>query len=117
LQDDGQDTYMQEHEKSEYLWVVCFAWSRWSWQGGWPLEMVEGKPSFTSMFFVPTRTYPHPHQNHKCDFPIISRSVEQLFSKSWHLCTDLQGSLKAEMVTEAMCVRRWLQDGLYKLIW
>ena len=34
----------------------------------------------------------------------------------WHLCTDLQGLLKVEMVTEAMCARQWLHDGLYKLI-
>ena len=68
------------------------------------------------------------HQDHERDFPIISRmardflaipgssvSVERLFSKSRHLCTDLRGSLKAETVTEAMCARQWLRDGLYKL--
>jgi hypothetical protein len=44
-----------------------------------------------------------------CDFlaiPGASVSVERLFSKSRHLCTDLQGSLHVAIVTEAMCARQ-----------
>jgi hypothetical protein len=52
-----------------------------------------------------------------CDFltiPGVSVSVERLFLKSRHLCTDLQGLLKAATITEAMCARQWLCKGLFK---
>lgn len=61
-------------------------------------------------------------QDHAGKFPIISQmardflaipgssvSVERLFSKSWHLCTDLRCLLKAATITEAMCACQWLK--------
>jgi hypothetical protein len=67
-------------------------------------------------------------QDHEQDFPIISHmvcdflaipgasvSVERLFSESRYLCTDFRGSLKVATVTEAMCARQWLHEGLFKL--
>ena len=50
-----------------------------------------------------------------CDFlaiPATSVSVECLFSKSRHLCTDLRTSMKAETVIEAMCTKAWIREGL-----
>ena len=44
--------------------------------------------------------------------PGTSVSVERLFSKARHLCTDVRSSLKAETITEAMCARCWIRDGL-----
>ena len=54
-----------------------------------------------------------------CNFlaiPGASASVERLFLKSRHLCTDLRGPLKVATVTEAMCARQWLHEGLFKLM-
>ena len=122
--DDGLDTYMQEHEKSEYERYVVLG------QGGPgktddPLKWWKVSCNLVLSF---CRTHLHLQQDHERDFPILSRmardflaipgssvSVERLFSKSRHLCTDLRGSLKAETVTEAMCARQWLRDGLYNL--
>lgn len=66
-------------------------------------------------------------QGHQHEFPVIARmakdflaipgasvSVEHLFSKSHHLCSDLRASLAAKSVTEVMCARQWLHNGLYK---
>ncbi|TFY60202.1 hypothetical protein EVJ58_g5298, partial [Rhodofomes roseus] len=66
-------------------------------------------------------------REHAHDFPVIasmardflaipgaSVSVERLFSASRHLCADTRSSLKAQTITEAMCAKRWLQDGLFK---
>lgn len=66
-------------------------------------------------------------QAHAHEFPVIaamardflaipgaSVSVERLFSASRHLCVDSRSSLKAETITEAMCAKRWLRDGLFK---
>ncbi|KAG1846529.1 hypothetical protein F4604DRAFT_1936352 [Suillus subluteus] len=39
--------------------------------------------------------------------------VEQLFSKSQHLCTDQQSSLAAATVTQSMCAKLWIQQGLF----
>ena len=52
-----------------------------------------------------------------CDFLVIPGamvSVECLFSRSWHLCTDQQLSLKAATLTQAMCTKEWLWEGLMK---
>ena len=60
--------------------------------------------------------YPvHMHMAH--DFltiPGAMVSVDQLFSRSQHLCTDQQLSLKATTLTQAMCMKEWLQEGLMK---
>ena len=41
-------------------------------------------------------------------------SVERLFSKSRHLCTDQRSTLKAKTLTEAMCTKEWLREGLMR---
>ena len=41
-------------------------------------------------------------------------SVEQLFSRSQHLCTDQQSSLKATTLTQVMYMQEWLWEGLMK---
>ncbi|KAF5372244.1 hypothetical protein D9758_004983 [Tetrapyrgos nigripes] len=46
--------------------------------------------------------------------PGASVSVERLFSKSRHMCTDLRSSMKAETTTKAMCSKCWLRDGLFE---
>jgi hypothetical protein len=64
---------------------------------------------------------------HQHEFPVIARmardflaipgamvSVERLFSKSRHLCADQCSSLKAATLTQAMCTKEWLQEGLMK---
>jgi hypothetical protein len=66
-------------------------------------------------------------QAHQHEFPIIACmardflaipgamvSVERLFSKSRHLCTDQRSSLKAATLTQAMCTKEWLREGLMK---
>ncbi|TFY51128.1 hypothetical protein EVJ58_g10725 [Rhodofomes roseus] len=68
-------------------------------------------------------------REHAQEFPVIaamardflaipgaSVSVERLFSASRHLCADTRSSLKAETITEAMCAKRWLKDGLFNFI-
>ncbi|KAE9382391.1 hypothetical protein BT96DRAFT_845560, partial [Gymnopus androsaceus JB14] len=45
--------------------------------------------------------------------PGVSVSVEWLFLKSWHLCADLQPSMKAETMTAAIQAKLWLKDGLF----
>ena len=40
-------------------------------------------------------------------------SVEWLFLKSWHLCVDLQSSMKAETMTAAIRAKLWSKDGLF----
>lgn len=66
-----------------------------------------------------------PIQTHEKDFPIVAKmardflaipgtsvSVERLFSKSRHLCSDLRSSMKADTIMEAMLTRSWIRDGL-----
>jgi hypothetical protein len=43
-------------------------------------------------------------------FPSVS--VEHLFSKSRHLCTDLQCSLKVETIKDAILKKIWIKSGL-----
>ena len=44
--------------------------------------------------------------------PGTSVAVESVFSKSRHLCADARASFKARTITEAMCVKHWIRDGL-----
>ena len=62
--------------------------------------------------------FPYPvHVCMACDFLVIPGamvSVKHLFSRSQHLCTDQRSSLKAATLTQAMCTKEWLQEGLMK---
>lgn len=49
--------------------------------------------------------------------PATSISVERLFSISHHLCTDVWNSLKAETITQSMCAKHWIRQGLLGKIW
>jgi hypothetical protein len=121
--DDNEDTYIQ-HEKSEYERYAILM------QGG--SGKADDPLKWWKVCFHFVYLYHHYSllvwQDHERDFPIISRmardflaipgasvSVERLFSKSRHLCTDLRGLLHAATVTEAMCARQWLHEGLFKL--
>ena len=66
-------------------------------------------------------------QAHAHEFPVIasmardflaipgsSVSVERLFSASRHLCVDTRSAFKAETISEAMCAKEWLRNGLFK---
>jgi hypothetical protein len=44
--------------------------------------------------------------------PATSVSVERVFSKSRHICSDLRSSLKADTVTEALLAKVWIRSGL-----
>jgi hypothetical protein len=44
--------------------------------------------------------------------PATSISVERVFSKSRHICTDLRSSLKAETISEALLSKVWIKSGL-----
>ena len=95
--DDNEDTYIQEHEKSEYERYAILM------QGGSgkaddPLKWWKVCFHFAYLYNYSLLVW----QDHERDFPIISRmthnflaipgasvSVERLFSKSRHLCTDL----------------------------
>ena len=48
----------------------------------------------------------------ECHMTATSVSVEQLFSTSRHLCTDVRNSLKAETITQSMCTKYWIHQGL-----
>ena len=43
--------------------------------------------------------------------------IWHLFLKSHHLCTDQHSTLKAKTLTEAMCTKEWLQEGLMRWDW
>jgi hypothetical protein len=47
--------------------------------------------------------------------PATSVSVEGVFSKSRHICTDLRSSLKAETVTQALLSKVWIRSGLLNM--
>lgn len=47
--------------------------------------------------------------------PGTSVSVERTFSKSCHICTDLQSSLKVRTVREALLTKTWIRAGLFKM--
>lgn len=44
--------------------------------------------------------------------PATSVSVEQTFSKSHHICSDLRGSLKAETIQKALLAKVWIRSRL-----
>ncbi|KXN92087.1 hypothetical protein AN958_09790 [Leucoagaricus sp. SymC.cos] len=44
--------------------------------------------------------------------PATSVSVDCTFSKSQHICTDLQSALKAEMISGALLSKVWILDEL-----
>ena len=48
--------------------------------------------------------------------PATSVSVERVFSKSRHICTDLRSSLKAETVTQALLTKAWIHSGLFEML-
>jgi hypothetical protein len=65
-------------------------------------------------------------RDHHTEFPIIAKmardflaipgtsvSVERLFSKSRHLCTDVRSSLQAQTIMMALITSVWLRQGLY----
>ncbi|EMD31762.1 hypothetical protein CERSUDRAFT_59534, partial [Gelatoporia subvermispora B] len=45
-----------------------------------------------------------------------SVAVERLFSSSRHTCADTRCSLKAETITELMCVKEWIREGLLEIV-
>ncbi len=68
------------------------------------------------------------HQIHAPKFPIIARmardylaipatsvSVERVFSKSRHICSNLRSSLKEDTVKMALLVKVWIQSGLFEM--
>jgi len=53
-----------------------------------------------------------------CNYLTISASnmaIEQLFSFSQHLCTDIYTSMKAKAITDAICSKQWIKEGLVDL--
>ncbi|EMD31269.1 hypothetical protein CERSUDRAFT_60338, partial [Gelatoporia subvermispora B] len=44
--------------------------------------------------------------------PGASVAVERLFSGSRHACADTRCSMKAATITELMCAREWIREGL-----
>ncbi|PCH39278.1 hypothetical protein WOLCODRAFT_85334 [Wolfiporia cocos MD-104 SS10] len=53
-----------------------------------------------------------------CDFlsvPAASITVECLFSSSHCLCANTHSSLKAETIAQAMCIKKWLHEGIIEL--
>ncbi|KAF5378354.1 hypothetical protein D9615_002986 [Tricholomella constricta] len=46
--------------------------------------------------------------------PGTSVSVERLFSKSRHICTDLRSSLKARTIMQSLLTKVWIKSGLLK---
>ena len=68
-------------------------------------------------------------QIHAAEFPILAQmaqdflaipttsiSVERVFSKSWHICNNLQSSLKEKTITMALLTKVWIQSGLFEMI-
>ena len=47
--------------------------------------------------------------------PVTVVSVEQLFSSSRYLCTDVCSSLKVGLITMAMCTKQWMREGLFNI--
>ena len=44
--------------------------------------------------------------------PRASVSVEHLFSSFQHMYADTCCSLKVETITELMCIKEWIREGL-----
>ncbi|EIN07766.1 hypothetical protein PUNSTDRAFT_70285, partial [Punctularia strigosozonata HHB-11173 SS5] len=47
--------------------------------------------------------------------PATSVSVERVFSKSRHICSDLRSSLRAETIQQALLTKVWIRSGLLNL--
>ena len=123
MPDDNKDTYNQENEKSKYERYAILM------QGGSgkaddPLKWWKVCFHFAYSYNYSLLVW----RDHERDFLIVSLMahnflaipgasvlVERLFSKSRHLCIDLQGLLKVATIMEAMCARQWLREGLFKL--
>ena len=85
------------------------------WKVSWLTSATKARGSTTTL------------QAHAHEFPVIagmawdflaipgaSVSGERLFSASRHLCVDARSALSATTITEAMCAKLWLSDGLFK---
>lgn len=48
--------------------------------------------------------------------PATSVSVERLFSAARHVADDFRSAMKAETMTETLCVRMWIKAGLFPLV-
>ena len=119
---DGEDGYSQEQEKSEYERFLKLG------QGGpgkadqplkwWKVSLIDLLyMCIITGSILGSWTWVSDHSAHCTRFLGYSVCVEHLFSGLRHLCTDLRGSLKAETVTEAMCAKQWLRDGLFSFFW
>jgi len=48
--------------------------------------------------------------------PATSVSVEHVFSKSRHICTDLRSSLKESTIKMALLTKVWIRSGLFEMM-
>ena len=48
--------------------------------------------------------------------PATSISVERVFSKSQHICSNLQSSLKENTIKMALLTKAWIWSGLFEMI-
>lgn len=48
--------------------------------------------------------------------PAMSVSVERIFSKSRHICSNLRSSLKEESIRMALLTKAWIQSGLFEMM-
>jgi len=48
--------------------------------------------------------------------PATSVSVEQVFSKSRHICNSLRSSLKEKTITMALLTKVWIRSGLFEMM-
>ena len=48
--------------------------------------------------------------------PATSVSVEQVFSKSQHICRNLRSSLKEKTITMALLTKVWIWSGLFEMM-
>jgi hypothetical protein len=48
--------------------------------------------------------------------PATSVSVECVFSKSRHICSSLQSSLKEDTIKMALLTKTWIRDGLFEMM-
>ena len=68
-------------------------------------------------------------QVHAVNFPIITQmaqdylaipatsvTVERVFSKSHHICSNLHSSLKEKTITMALLTKVWIRNGLFDMM-
>lgn len=48
--------------------------------------------------------------------PATSISVERVFSKSRHICSDLRSSLKEDTIKMALLTKEWIRSGLFEMM-